>query len=169
MNPIIKMTLNDKTTMRFELYEDKAPISVKNFVELVKSGFYTNCIFHRVIASFMVQAGGYFIRNNQIVYDGSAKNITGEFEANGIKNDIKHEFGVLSMARSQNMNSASSQFFICVDNCQHLDKNYAAFGKMIEGEGILKKLCNEPTTYVNAALADFPRRLLVIESMTVEE
>lgn len=115
--------------MKGELYPEIAPKSVENFVKLVESGFYDGLIFHRVIPGFMIQGGC----PNGNGMGGPGWTIEGEFEMNGFKNDLKHTRGVLSMARAMNPNSAGSQFFIMVEDAPHLDGQYAAFGKIIEG------------------------------------
>ncbi len=125
-----------KGTMKAELYPEIAPITVKNFVKLVEKGFYDGLTFHRIIDGFMIQ-GGDPLGNGM---GGSDENIKGEFLANGVKNDLKHERGVLSMARSMNPNSASSQFFIMHANSPHLDGQYAAFGKVIEGIEVVDEI-----------------------------
>ena len=124
-----------------ELYPDKAPITVENFLSLVNRGFYNGLIFHRVIEGFMIQGGD----PEGTGMGGSGKNIKGEFSANGVKNDLRHERGVISMARSQNPNSASSQFFICHAAAKHLDGQYAAFGKVIEGMDVVDEIAKTPT------------------------
>ena len=131
MGQKIEIKLNDGRVMRAELYEDVAPITVKNFLELVDKGFYTGLIFHRVIPGFMIQGGGMY---QTLEEKGGLKPIKGEFKQNGVKNDLKHELGVLSMARTMDPNSATSQFFICVDDASYLDGSYAAFGKLIDAE-----------------------------------
>ena len=131
---IIKVAIDikDYGTVKAELYGDIAPKSVANFVALVKEGFYDGNRFHRIIDGFMIQGGADLY--------GKVKNIEGEFEANGFKNDLKHTEGVLSMARANDMNSATSQFFIMVGDAEWLDGQYAAFGKVYEGLDIVKKI-----------------------------
>lgn len=165
-----KIILEDKREMHFELYEDIAPISVDNFVQLAKSGFYKGTIFHRIIPAFMNQAGGYYIQDNQLK-EKKSQSIQGEFAENGFENSLHHELGVLSMARSQDKNSASSQFFLCVDNCQHLDGHYAAFGKIVDEESlkILKSLNKVKTTFLNYMFADFPVKPIIIQNIEIEE
>ena len=122
-NPIIKIHVRDLGVMTAELYPDKAPKTVENFLGLVKSGFYSGLIFHRVIQGFMIQGGGY----DEAFEDKDAPAIRGEFRANGFaQNDLKHARGVLSMARTSNPNSASSQFFVMHQNAPHLDGQHAA-------------------------------------------
>lgn len=115
-------------TIRLDLYPELAPISVNNFVELVKSGFYNGLVFHRVIPGFMIQGGG-FTYDKGLVPAREVKSIKGEFRSNGVANVISHEAGVLSMARTSVKDSASGQFFICVADAKFLDGEYAAFGK----------------------------------------
>ena len=128
-NPIVTITMDDKSQMKAELYPDVAPNTVNNFISLIKKGFYNGVIFHRVIPGFMIQGGD--PQGSGI--GGPGYSIKGEFSSNGFKNDLKHTKGVLSMARSMDPNSAGSQFFIMVANSPHLDGQYAAFGKIIEG------------------------------------
>ena len=133
-NPKIKINVRDYGTMTAELYPDKAPKTVENFLSLVESGFYSGLIFHRVIAGFMIQGGGY----NESFADQDAEAIRGEFAANGfVQNDLRHTKGVLSMARTSDPNSASSQFFIMHAPAPYLDGQYAGFGKVIEGLGMM--------------------------------
>lgn len=118
-----------------ELYPEHAPLSVENFVDLVKSGFYDGLCFHRVIPGFMIQGGG-FTWEGGLKQKTAPRTIKGEFAMNGVKNDLHHGPGVLSMARTMMPNSASSQFFICVEDVPHLDAQYAAFGKVIDEESL---------------------------------
>ncbi len=123
------ITLKNGHTMSGELYDDIAPISVENFEKLANSGFYDGLIFHRVIPGFMIQGGD----PEGTGMGGPGYTIKGEFAMNGVKNDLKHTRGVLSMARAWDPDSAGSQFFIMVDDAPHLDGQYAAFGKVTEG------------------------------------
>ena len=150
--------LKNGKKMIVELYEDVAPITVKNFLELVDKDFFKDIVFHRVIKDFMCQGGGYYIKDGKYIDRKEAKSIVGEFESNGYKNDLKHELGVISMARTNDPNSGSSQFFLCVDNCKHLDKNYAGFGKIVDKESleVLKELNSYPTGMVDYSLQDWP-------------
>ena len=118
-----------------ELYPEHAPKTVENFIELVKSGFYDGLCFHRVIPGFMIQGGG-FSWEGGLKQKTAPRTIKGEFAMNGIKNDLHHGPGVLSMARTMMPDSASSQFFICVDDVPHLDAQYAGFGKVIDEESL---------------------------------
>lgn len=125
----IKVTMENGESFVIELCPEQAPITCENFLKLVKSGFYNGLTFHRVIDGFMAQGGD----PNGNGMGGSDENIKGEFKMNGVNNTLSHTRGVISMARSQNPNSASSQFFICYGDCTFLDGQYAAFGKVIEG------------------------------------
>jgi len=129
MKNMIQIEMENGDIIKAELYPEIAPITVANFLELVKSGFYDGLNFHRVIPGFMIQGGC----PNGTGMGGPGHNIVGEFLANGVQNDLKHERGVLSMARSMDPNSAGSQFFIMVATSPHLDGQYAAFGKVVEG------------------------------------
>ena len=129
----VKFELNNGKSMTVELYPEHAPISVENFLDLVKNGFYDGLCFHRVIPGFMIQGGGFIAENGGLKDKKAPRTIKGEFAMNGVNNTLSHTRGVISMARSQNPNSASSQFFICYGDCTFLDGQYAAFGKVIEG------------------------------------
>lgn len=128
-HPIVTIDTGHETKIKVELYPEVAPNTVNNFISLVKKGFYNGIIFHRVIPGFMIQGGD----PEGIGIGGPGYHIKGEFSANGFKNDLKHTKGVISMARSGHPDSAGSQFFIMVDDAPHLDGQYAAFGKVIEG------------------------------------
>lgn len=134
----VKMSIKDYGVIKLELYEDIAPITVKNFVNLVNDKFYDGLTFHRIIKGFMIQGGD----PNKDGTGGSNNNIKGEFTSNGVKNNLKHERGVISMARSNDMNSASSQFFIMQETNNSLDGNYAAFGKVTSGMDVVDKIAN---------------------------
>ena len=164
----ICIELENGKKMYVELYEDIAPITVENFLKLVDEDFFKGIIFHRVIKDFMCQAGGYYIKDKKYIDMRHAKSIVGEFESNGYKNDLKHTLGVISMARTNDPNSGSSQFFLCVDNCHHLDKNYAGFGKITDEESIkvLKELNSYRTGMVDYSLQDFPNTEL--ENFTIK-
>ncbi|WP_404452109.1 peptidylprolyl isomerase [Virgibacillus necropolis] len=128
-NPIVTITMENDKEIKIELYPDKAPNTVNNFISLVKEGFYDGLIFHRVIPEFMIQGGD--PKGNGT--GGPGYSIKGEFSSNGFENDLKHERGVISMARSSDPDSAGSQFFIMVKASPNLDGKYAAFGKVVEG------------------------------------
>jgi peptidyl-prolyl cis-trans isomerase B (cyclophilin B) len=146
--------------MKLDLFPETAPITVENFASLAKKGFYDGLIFHRVIENFMIQGGD----PDGVGTGGSGKNITGEFLANGIKNDLKHTRGVISMARAMNPNSASSQFFIMHKDAPHLDGNYAAFGKMTDGFEELDRIATVDTDY-----CDKPRKAQKIKTIIIED
>ena len=135
----VKMEIENYGDVIIELYEDVAPKTVANFIELVESGFYDGLTFHRIIDGFMIQGGD--PEGNG--FGGSDKTIEGEFSANGFENNLKHEEGIISMARSQEPNSASSQFFIMVAQAPHLDGSYAAFGKVIEGIELVHQVAKD--------------------------
>ena len=146
--------------MTLELYPEKAPITVNNFVKLAKSGFYNGIIFHRVIAGFMIQGGD----PTGTGMGGPGHNIKGEFAANGVPNDIKHVRGVISMARAYDPNSAGSQFFIMHADASYLDGQYAAFGKMLDGFETLDEIARVRTNF-----NDRPLREQKMKSVTIEE
>ena len=154
---IIEMENGSK--IKLELYPDIAPISCENFEKLVKQGFYDGLTFHRVIPGFMIQGGC----PNGTGTGGPGWHIKGEFSANGVRNDLKHTRGVLSMARAYDPDSAGSQFFIMHENSPHLDGQYAAFGKVIEGIEVVDKIASVKTDY-----NDRPYEDQVIEFMTVQ-
>jgi peptidyl-prolyl cis-trans isomerase B (cyclophilin B) len=128
-NPIVTIEMENGGIVKAELYPDKAPNSVKNFISLINKGFYNGTIFHRVIPNFMIQGGD----PTGTGMGGPGYSIKGEFSSNGFNNDLKHDKGILSMARSSNPNSGGSQFFLMVAKSPHLDGDYAAFGKITEG------------------------------------
>lgn len=131
-----KIELDSGSVMEFELYPEVAPKSVANFVKLAESGFYDGLTFHRIVPGFVIQ-GGDPLGNGT---GGPGWNIPGEFAANGFKNDLRHERGVLSWARAQDPNSAGSQFFIMVDDAPYLDGNYAAFGRLTAGMDVMDQI-----------------------------
>lgn len=155
---IIEMENGKK--MKLELQPETAPITTENFTELVKKGFYDGLTFHRIIPGFMIQGGC----PEGTGMGGSSKNIKGEFLANGVDNHLLHSRGVISMARSQNPDSASSQFFIMHKDAPHLDGQYAAFGKVIEGMEIVDEIAEVDTDY-----SDKPLNPVVIKRMYIEE
>ena len=147
---MITSEMENGKQIKAELYPDIAPITVENFVKLVKEGFYDGLIFHRVIPGFMIQGG--CPEGNGM--GGPGYHIKGEFAANGIKNDLKHTRGVLSMARAMDPNSAGSQFFIMHEDAPHLDGQYAAFGKVVEGIETVDEIAGQPTDYSDRPRAD---------------
>ncbi len=139
-NPTFVITMTDGSIMKGELYPDIAPESVGNFIHLANSGFYDGVIFHRVIPGFMIQGGD----PQGIGTGGPGWRIKGEFAANGVANPLKHTYGVLSMARSMHPDSAGSQFFIMTSDSPHLDGQYAAFGKVLEGMETAERIVSSP-------------------------
>ncbi|MDD2957445.1 MAG: peptidylprolyl isomerase [Lachnospiraceae bacterium] len=158
-NPIVTITMENGDVMKAELYPEIAPVSVNNFISLIKKGFYDGLIFHRVINGFMIQ-GGCPDGNGM---GGPGYSIKGEFAQNGVVNDLKHTPGVLSMARAMSPNSAGSQFFIMHKTSPHLDGAYAAFGKITEGLDIVNKIAKVDTDY-----NDRPMEEQKIKSVTVD-
>ena len=138
-NPVVTFEMENGDIMKAELYPEVAPNTVNNFVSLVKKGFYDGVIFHRVISGFMIQGGD----PEGTGRGGSDETIKGEFSENGVKNDISHERGVISMARSSDPDSASSQFFIVQSDSTYLDGQYAAFGHVTEGMDIVDQICKD--------------------------
>lgn len=141
MNPTFKITMETGGVIEGELYPEKAPQSVRNFIDLCNHHFYDGLIFHRVIENFMIQGGD----PTGTGMGGSDENIKGEFSANGVANPLSHERGVISMARSRKYDSASSQFFICHADAKYLDGQYAAFGKVTEGMDVVDAIAETKT------------------------
>ena len=158
-NPIVTIEMEDGGVMKAELYPDIAPNTVNNFISLVKQGFYDGVIFHRVIPGFMIQGGD----PKGVGVGGPGYCIRGEFSANGFQNNLAHSRGVLSMARTMAPNSAGSQFFIMHEDSPHLDGQYAAFGKVIEGIEVVDIICSVRTDY-----NDKPRIPQVMKKVTDE-
>jgi peptidyl-prolyl cis-trans isomerase B (cyclophilin B) len=164
-HPIVKIHVRDLGVMTAELYPEKAPKTVENFLKLVKSDFYNGLIFHRVIAGFMIQGGGY----TESFEDKDTPSIKGEFKANGfMDNDLKHARGVLSMARTADPNSASSQFFIMHANAPHLDSQYAGFGMLTDGFDVLDAIASTKTGRYGY-FSDVPRSPIIIDKMELVE
>ncbi len=158
-NPIVTMRIKGMGDIKAELYPDVAPATVENFVKLAGSGFYNGLTFHRIIPGFMIQGGD----PEGTGMGGPGYSIKGEFAANGVPNSLIHTRGVLSMARSMMPDSAGSQFFIMHEDAPHLDGQYAAFGKVIEGIEVVDKVASVKTDY-----NDKPLEPVVIEIMSVE-
>lgn len=158
-NPIVTINMNDGSVIKLELYPEIAENTVKNFISLINSGFYNGLIFHRVIDGFMIQGGC----PKGIGTGGPGYTIKGEFAHNGVKNDLKHERGVISMARAMDPDSAGSQFFIMHETSPHLDGSYAAFGKVTEGMDVVDKIAA-----VQTDREDEPLNEQKIASMTVD-
>lgn len=157
----VKVEMTSGKIMLLELYPDIAPITVENFQKLVQEKFYDNLIFHRVIEGFMIQGGD----PNGTGTGGSKDKIKGEFKRNGVENNLSHERGVLSMARSNNYDSASSQFFICHADASYLDGEYAAFGRLIAGFSTLDEIA---TTKVKNETPTTPQKIKNIRFVTIE-
>ncbi len=138
-NPVVAMYIKDYGSIVMELYSDKAPNTVNNFISLVKSGFYDNNTFHRLVPGFVLQGGDPTGSGT----GGPGYTIKGEFSSNGVDNDLKHDKWILSMARSQDNDSAGSQFFIMLGDADYLDGEYAAFGKVIDGKDIISTIEKE--------------------------
>ena len=163
-HPIIRIHVRDFGTMTAELYPEKAPKTVANFLTLIENGFFEGLIFHRIIKGFMIQGGGY----TEDMEHKEAEAIRGEFKANGfMQNDLKHTRGVLSMARTQDPDSASSQFFVMHMDAPHLDAQYAGFGKVTEGLDVLDAIASVKTGTYGWYMQDVPKTPVVIESIEV--
>ena len=156
---MVVIELENGKKIKLELYPDKAPITCANFEKLVREGFYDGLIFHRVIKGFMIQGGD----PQGTGMGGSKEKIKGEFAMNGVPNDLKHTRGVISMARSMNPNSASSQFFIMHKDAPHLDGQYAAFGKVVEGIEAVDEIAETKTDYNDRPLNDIKMKKVYIE------
>ena len=159
-NPIVTIEMEDGGKITAELYPEVAPISVNNFISLIQKGFYDGLIFHRVISGFMIQGGD----PQGVGIGGPGYCIKGEFSGNGVKNDLSHSRGVLSMARAQNPNSAGSQFFIMHADAPHLDGDYAAFGHVDSGMDVVDEIAATPTDW-----RDKPTTPVVMKTVRVVE
>ena len=164
-NPIVTIEMEDGGVIKAELYPEIAPNTVNNFISLVKKGFYDGVIFHRVIPGFMIQGGD----PKGVGIGGPGYCIRGEFSSNGFRNDLKHSRGVLSMARTMIPDSAGSQFFIMHQDAPHLDRQYAAFGKVIEGIEVVDKIARAPRSMMNdKPKADQRMKTVTVETFGVE-
>lgn len=163
-NPIVTFTMADGGVIKAELYPEIAPVSVNNFISLIQKKFYDGLIFHRVIKGFMIQGGD----PNGTGTGGPGYSIPGEFSINGFENDLKHTEGVLSMARSMHPDSAGSQFFIMHKTSSHLDGQYAAFGKVIEGMDVVNKIAETATDYSDRPLNDQVMQSVTVDTFGVE-
>ena len=164
-NPIITFEMENGKTFKAELYPEKAPNTVNNFLSLVNKGFYNGIIFHRVIAGFMIQGGDPDGRGT----GGPGYHIKGEFSSNGFaQNDIQHVRGVLSMARAQHPDSAGSQFFVMHEDADYLDGQYAAFGKVIEGMETVDEIANVKTDWYDKPMAEQKMKSVTAETFGVE-
>ncbi len=159
-DPFVKLEFENGDSIVMELYPEIAPMTVKHFMENIKSKYYNGKVFHRAVDGFMIQGGS----SDGFGRGGTGRTVQGEFSENGVQNDLKHTRGIVSMARSQDMNSASGQFFIMQGDAPHLDGKYAAFGKVVEGMDVVDKIAKQPTRGVQKdELVDKP----VIKSVTV--
>ena len=163
-NPLVTIEMEDGGKMVAELYPDVAPNTVNNFISLVKKGFYDGLIFHRVISGFMIQGGC----PDGTGMGGPGYSIKGEFAQNGFNNSLKHEAGVLSMARAMHPDSAGSQFFIMHKAAPHLDGAYAAFGKITEGMDIVNKIAETDTDYSDRPLDEQKMKKVTVDTMGTE-
>lgn len=164
MNPIVTITMASGKTIKVELYPEVAPNTVKNFIHLVNEKFYDGLIFHRVISGFMIQGGCPQGRGT----GGPGYSIKGEFLINGFNNNLKHERGVISMARSMQPDSAGSQFFIMHKDSPHLDSQYAGFGKVIEGLDIVDEIASTPTGYGDKPVEDQKMASVTVDTQGVD-
>ena len=163
-NPVITITMDNGDVIKAELYPEIAPVSVNNFISLVKKGFYDGLTFHRVIEGFMIQ-GGCPLGNGT---GGPGYTIHGEFSQNGFHNPLKHEAGVLSMARAMHPDSAGSQFFIMHKAAPHLDGAYAAFGKVTDGLDVVNKIAETDTDWNDAPLDPQVIRTITVDTFGVD-
>lgn len=164
-NPIATITMENDKKIILELFPEKAPNTVNNFISLANSGFYDGLIFHRVISGFMIQGGD----PAGTGMGGPGYSIAGEFKSNGFaQNDIKHARGVISMARSMMPNSAGSQFFIMHENSSHLDGQYAAFGKVIEGIETVDEIASTQTDYRDKPVQPQIMKLVRVDTFDTE-
>ncbi len=163
-NPIVTIEMENGGIIKAELYPDVAPNSVNNFISLVKKGYYNGIIFHRCIQDFMIQGGC----PQGTGMGGPGYSIRGEFSANGFKNELKHDRGVLSMARTMMPNSAGSQFFIMHRNSPHLDGQYAAFGKVIEGMDVVDTIATARTDRNDRPIEPQRMKTVTVETFGVD-
>lgn len=159
-NPIVTIEMEDGGVMKAELYPETAPNTVKNFISLINRNFYDGLIFHRVVPGFMIQGGC----PDGTGMGGPEYTIRGEFAENGYENNLKHQKGVLSMARTAVNDSAGSQFFIMVEDAPHLDGSYAAFGRLIEGQDVADRIAVVETNYRDRPLADQKMKRVTVET-----
>lgn len=163
-NPIVTIVMENDEEIKVELYPEVAPNTVNNFISLVNSGYYNGVIFHRVIPGFMVQGGD----PQGTGMGGPGYTIKGEFSNNGFENNLQHEPGVISMARTQVPDSAGSQFFIMVENAPHLDGEYAAFGKVIDGMDTVNEIVQVERDAGDRPLQDQKMKSVTVETFDVE-
>ena len=169
-NLYAQIVFSNNKKVNLELYYDKAPITVDNFIDLVEKGYYDNTIFHRVIEGFMIQGGGYTMKAGKLIEKEGAKAIKGEFSSNGWKkNNIKHTLGVISMARTSVNDSATSQFFLCSATTTSLDGKYAAFGKATDTESkkVIVEISKYKTYKYSSSFTDFPEEVIKIRTINL--
>lgn len=166
----ITIDLADGRAINLELFADKAPITVENFIKLVKENYFDGLCFHRCIQGFMIQGGGFTQNGIGITEKRGAKSIKGEFRSNGVKNDLHHDLGVISMARTNVPDSGSSQFFLCAADCAFLDGQYAAFGKTTdkESDDVITSISKVPT-HSFGYFDDIPNTPVVIKTITLTQ
>lgn len=163
-NPIVTIEMENGGIIKAELYPDIAPNTVRNFVSLINKGFYDGLIFHRVIPGFMIQGGCPMGTG----VGGPGYTIKGEFSANNFKNDLKHDVGVLSMARAAHPDSAGSQFFIMVEKSPHLDGQYASFGKVLEGMDVVNKIVSTKRDFRDKPKEEQKMKKVTVDTFGVE-
>ena len=163
-NPIVTIEMENGDIMKAELYPEIAPNTVNNFISLINKGYYDGIIFHRVIKQFMIQGGD----PEGTGVGGPGYSIKGEFSQNGFENNLKHTKGVLSMARTMMPDSAGSQFFILHETSPHLDGQYAAFGKVIEGVDIIDKIASVATDYMDKPLETQMMKKVTVDTFGVD-
>lgn len=165
----VRLVLENEHYMDIELYPNIAPISVSNFLDLIDKKYYDGIVFHRIIKDFMAQVGGYYFdeKKMEISLSPKTKPIKGEFKSNGVENKLLHTKGVISMARTMDKNSGSSQIFICTADAPHLNGEYAAFGKVVGEESfkILDELNTCHTVNAGGGLTDFPYPIIRIKTI----
>ncbi|MBQ8395347.1 MAG: peptidylprolyl isomerase [Clostridia bacterium] len=163
-NPVVTFEMENGKSFRAELFPEKAPNTVNNFISLVNKGYYNGLIFHRVIAGFMIQGGD----PNGTGTGGPGYHIKGEFSFNGVKNDLKHTRGVLSMARAQDYNSAGSQFFIMHEDADYLDGQYAAFGCVIDGMDVIDEIAETKTDWYDKPYQEQKMKKVTVQTYGIE-
>ena len=164
----IEIVLTNDKTIKVQLETKYAPKSVENFVNLVKQNYFDGTLFHRIIENFMIQTGGYKVEENTLMEMPNVESIEGEFRSNGHpENTLKHELGVISMARTSDPNSATSQFFICAATCPWLDGEYAAFGRTVDEESkqVVLEVSQVQTGNLGGGFTDFPYELIGIKTI----
>lgn len=163
----IEITLTNSKKIRLCLETKYAPKTVEHFIELVKQNYFDGTIFHRIIENFMIQTGGYKVEENTLMELAPVESVLGEFASNGFNNELKHELGVISMARTSDKNSATGQFFICAATCPWLDGEYAAFGKTIDEESkqVVLEVSQVETGNLGGGFTDFPYDLIGVETI----